>query len=108
MESSNIIEVGSTNTVTVDAKDSRKKRKVDAKTTAGKAQQKKRTKGKAKAGRLEGLISVPMDVLFEVFYYPLPFRLVAHITGPDIRPLITTRYSPFGAYHEGVSTRPHA
>jgi hypothetical protein len=46
----------------------RKKRKSDVNTCMnGVAQQKKRTmKGKAKAGRLEGLVALPMDVLFEV------------------------------------------
>ena len=58
----------------------RKKRKFEATSdlqlnTEGHAQQKKRTKGKAKAGQLEGLMALPMDILFEVIYFSM-FRLI--------------------------------
>ena len=50
---------------------SRKKRKSEVTSDApniGGAHPKTRAKGKSKAGQLEGLMSVPMDVLFEVLY----------------------------------------
>ena len=54
------------------AEDSRrlkKKRKMESTASANaaiKVQPKKRAKGKGKAGKLEGLMLLPMDVLFEV------------------------------------------
>jgi hypothetical protein len=58
-------------------KPSRKKRKSEVTSDAPNrgAHQKTRAKGKLKAGQLEGLMSVPMDVLFEVFYCILRLRL---------------------------------
>jgi hypothetical protein len=47
----------------------KKKRKMESTVSANaaiKVQPKKRAKGKGKAGKLEGLMLLPMDVLFEV------------------------------------------
>ena len=65
-------EVGSSNIVNANMK-SRKKRKADVTKDVAHSDllPKKRTKGKAKAGQLEGLMALPMDILFEVIYYLL-------------------------------------
>lgn len=74
MKAHNDVNAGSSNDAStvldIVMKPSRKKRKSevtsDAPNTGG-AHQKTRAKGKLKAGQLEGLMSAPMDVLFEVF-----------------------------------------
>jgi hypothetical protein len=48
------------------SKKQRKKRKSETTTIMIEVQAKKRAKGKGKAGKLEGLMLLPMDVLFEV------------------------------------------
>src|ERR1700736_2608830 len=89
-------------------KPSRKKRKADSEVTCGtkgdhdSTQPKKKTKGKAKAGQLEGLMSLPMDVLFEVpllsSIFPFCWLIDSRL---DIWSFAPTRYHPFDAYHEG-------
>jgi hypothetical protein len=68
METDAITLTASSGSVVNGSKRARKKLKSDTNTTstAVKALAKKRTKGKGKAGKLEGLMLLPMDVLFEV------------------------------------------
>jgi hypothetical protein len=71
-------------------KPSRKKHKSeDAPNTEGNAQQKRRAKGKAKVGQLEGFMSVPMDVLFKVtaFHGCVSVAHVAHQIFGHLLPL---------------------
>jgi len=70
-------------------KPSRKKRKSEVTSATTKDAQAK-TKGKAKVGQLEGLMSLPMDVLFEVLCYLLLFRFLCSPTPPDIRAFTPT------------------
>jgi hypothetical protein len=63
---------------------SRKKRKFEVTSATTKNAQGKETKGKVKAGQLEGLMSLPIDVLFEVLCYLLLFRFLCSPTHPDI------------------------
>ncbi|KIM88893.1 hypothetical protein PILCRDRAFT_813893 [Piloderma croceum F 1598] len=64
------------------AEDSRrlkKKRKMESTVSANaaiKVQPKKRAKGKGKAGKLEGLMLLPMDVLFEIFGHLRPLDIL--------------------------------
>jgi hypothetical protein len=71
-------------------KPSRKKRKSEVTSATTKDAQAKKTKGKAKVGQLEGLMSLPMDVLFEVLCYLLLFRFLCSPTPPDIRAFTPT------------------
>ena len=69
---------------------SRKKRKTEVTSATKDAREKQKTKGKAKAGQLEGLMSLPIDVLFEVLRYLLLFRFLCSPTPPDIRAFTPT------------------
>jgi len=71
MQTSSNGEVGSPNTINANMNKSRKKHKSDVTkdpqiTGETLALPKNRTQGKAKAGQLEGLMSLPMDLLYEV------------------------------------------
>ena len=74
MQTDNIIAAESFNSHNEYAKGSRKKRKSDLFETQGTKQVQKarmKGKGKGKVGQLEGLMSIPMDVLFEVHLLPV-------------------------------------
>jgi hypothetical protein len=111
MDGNKVVEARSTNTA-ISVKKTRKKRKLDVTgdaQTIGEAPSQKKRKCKAKVGRLEGLMSVPMDVLFEVFYCSSWICVTSsYHSPPDIQPFVPNRYSAFGAYHERISTCPPA
>lgn len=74
MEPDNLVSINAASGTAIGgSKRSRKKHKSE--TASESTQPKKRMKGKGKVGKLEGLMLLPMDVLFEVcLHMPSPIR----------------------------------